>query len=174
MSAFPCSSPLFQPVLAEPSFTEMPGCLIPGWRWRTCITRAVCRRKQRIYFRKCLSRRTLFAAKLLQKLGAAFLAAVVTVSKHFAKQVLRGRAQVFSGNFTCLWVFQQATEENMHPLTQVFTWWEDREPSACQLWGSSYPKHLSPWLPENLGSRSEYPGATSSVWHWGAWQGTVL
>lgn len=152
---------------------RLPDCLIPGWRWRTRITGAVCRSKHRTSLRKWLSRGILFAAKLLQKLGAAFPGAVVTVSKPFAKPVFHSKAQVFQELLLIFEFFQQTAEENMCPLIQVFTWWGDRDPSAYQLWGSSYPKPLSPQLPENPGSWSEHPWATSSVGHWGAWQVTV-
>lgn len=77
-----------------------------------------------------------------------------------------------SGNLLLLSKFpQQAAEENMCPLTQVLTWWGDKELKAYKLWDSSFPSIwargcLTPWA----------PGLTTlawvvSVWHWGACQG---
>lgn len=151
----------------------VPDCLIPGWRWRAHITGAVCRSKHRTCLKKWLSWGTPFVAKLLEKLGAAFPAAVVTVSKPFAKPVFHRKGQVFQEILLVFEFFQQTAEENMCPLTRVFTWWGDSDLSAYQLWRSSYPKPLSPRLPENLGLWFEYPGSTSCAGHWGSWQVTV-
>lgn len=72
VSASPWSSPRFQPVDGEPLLTEMPGCLIPPWIRRTCITVAVSRSKHGTCLSTYLSRGTCLTVKPLQKLVAGF------------------------------------------------------------------------------------------------------